>query len=211
MADQNDSSSRDLLLQAARKVFAERGLEGATVKELAETAGVNVSLVSYYFGGKEGLYRACLEQFSRARLETAERVLKIPQSIEDFRVRLQMFCEELLRANMRDYDICRVLHRDMDMGMNEVAHDVFRTSFLPVFNAFSGFFKQAQKSKLLRADVDAELCAAMIFGSILHFVKNDPIRQEIRGETLTDEKTIEKTAREIVKLTMDGIQRRIET
>jgi AcrR family transcriptional regulator len=211
MADQNDSSSRDLLLAAARKVFAERGLEGATVKDLAEEAGVNVSLVSYYFGGKEGLYRACLEQFSRARLETAERVLKNPQSTEDFRVRLQMFCEELMRANIRDYDVCRVLHRDFDMGMNAVAHDVFKTSFLPVFNAFATFFKNAQKAKFLRADMDPELSASMVFGSILHFVKNDNLRKELRGESLVDEKVLEKTAREIVKLTMDGLQRRTES
>ena len=210
MADQNDASSRDLLLAAAQKVFADRGLEGTTVKELADTAGVNVSLVSYYFGGKEGLYRACLEQFSHSRLETAERVLKTPQSIEDFRVRLQMFCEELLRANMRDYSLCRILHRDFDLTQNPIALDIFKTSFFPLFETFSGFFRQAQKAKLLRSDMDPEMAATIIFGSLLHFVKNDSLRKQIRGETLADEKTIEFTAKEIVKLATDGLLRRTE-
>ncbi len=52
--------SRTALLSAARYVFAEKGYEGTTVKELADRAGVNVSLVSYHFGGKEGLYKECI-------------------------------------------------------------------------------------------------------------------------------------------------------
>jgi hypothetical protein len=59
--------------------------------------------------------------------------------------------------------------------------------------------------------MDPELSASMVFGSILHFVKNDNLRKELRGESLVDEKVLEKTAREIVKLTMDGLQRRTES
>lgn len=44
------------LLQAALPVIAERGIEGATVRDIAEAAGQNVAAVSYYFGGKEELY-----------------------------------------------------------------------------------------------------------------------------------------------------------
>jgi AcrR family transcriptional regulator len=46
------------LLEAALTEFAANGFEGARVSAIAERAGVNKQLVSYYFGGKEGLYRA---------------------------------------------------------------------------------------------------------------------------------------------------------
>ena len=49
--------SRRLLLGAALDVFAEKGFAGARVQEIAERAGVNKQLISYYFGGKEGLYK----------------------------------------------------------------------------------------------------------------------------------------------------------
>lgn len=56
-------SSRDLLLDAAMEEFAAKGLAGARVGEIAKRAGVNAQLISYYFGGKQGLYEAILERW----------------------------------------------------------------------------------------------------------------------------------------------------
>ncbi|GAB3870788.1 hypothetical protein GCM10029964_005930 [Kibdelosporangium lantanae] len=50
--------SRRQLLAAAYDEFAEKGYAGARVHEIAARAGVNKQLINYYFGGKEGLYRA---------------------------------------------------------------------------------------------------------------------------------------------------------
>ncbi|MFI0352880.1 TetR family transcriptional regulator [Actinomadura sp. 9N407] len=49
--------SRRLLLDAALEEFAAKGYAGARVQDIADRAGVNKQLISYYFGGKEGLYR----------------------------------------------------------------------------------------------------------------------------------------------------------
>ncbi|NUR86043.1 MAG: TetR/AcrR family transcriptional regulator [Nonomuraea sp.] len=46
------------ILQAALEEFAAKGFAGARVSEIAARAGSNKQLISYYFGGKEGLYRA---------------------------------------------------------------------------------------------------------------------------------------------------------
>jgi TetR/AcrR family transcriptional regulator len=55
---------RDKLLQVATRLFAERGFNGVGVREIAGFAGVNLSMISYHFGGKEGLYANVLkEQF----------------------------------------------------------------------------------------------------------------------------------------------------
>jgi AcrR family transcriptional regulator len=50
--------SRRQLLTAAFDEFAAKGYAGARVHEIAARAGVNKQLINYYFGGKEGLYRA---------------------------------------------------------------------------------------------------------------------------------------------------------
>jgi AcrR family transcriptional regulator len=49
--------SKRCLLAAALEEFAAKGFAGARVQDIAERAGVNKQLISYYFGGKEGLYR----------------------------------------------------------------------------------------------------------------------------------------------------------
>src|ERR1700748_916327 len=55
------AAPRKKLLPAARREFAESGLAGARVDEIAARAGVNKQLVYHYFGDKDALYLAVLE------------------------------------------------------------------------------------------------------------------------------------------------------
>jgi AcrR family transcriptional regulator len=50
--------SRERLLQAGLRLFAQQGFSKTSTRELAEAANVNVAAISYYFGDKAGLYRA---------------------------------------------------------------------------------------------------------------------------------------------------------
>lgn len=56
-----DEKSRDQILDRAIKVFSEKGFGGASLREIADQAGVSHSMVKYYFGGKEALWRAAVE------------------------------------------------------------------------------------------------------------------------------------------------------
>ncbi|TCC33764.1 TetR/AcrR family transcriptional regulator [Kribbella sindirgiensis] len=55
--------SKQQLLDAAVVEFGAHGFSGARVSEIAARAGVNKQLISYYFGGKEGLYRAVADRW----------------------------------------------------------------------------------------------------------------------------------------------------
>jgi TetR/AcrR family transcriptional regulator len=64
-SETSGESSRELLLAAAKEAFASRGLEGARVDDIAQRAGINKQLVYHYFGSKDGLYTAVLEDIYR--------------------------------------------------------------------------------------------------------------------------------------------------
>ena len=55
------ADTRAALLDAARAEFAERGYDGATVRVIAERAGVDPAMVNHWFGGKEALFTAALD------------------------------------------------------------------------------------------------------------------------------------------------------
>ena len=70
-----DNDCRANLIKIATPLFAEKGFNGVSVREIASLAGVNVSMISYYFAGKEGLYSEILnEQFA-----VLQRVAEIAQ------------------------------------------------------------------------------------------------------------------------------------
>lgn len=68
--------ARARLIETAMTLFAERGYEGTSVRDLAKVAGVNVAAVSYHFGSKDALYtealRSCLAPCAemRSRMQT---------------------------------------------------------------------------------------------------------------------------------------------
>ena len=54
--DEPSRAVRDRLLDAAEELFCEHGFEGASVRDIAASAGCNIASVNYYFGGKDKLY-----------------------------------------------------------------------------------------------------------------------------------------------------------
>ncbi|MBD3649383.1 MAG: TetR/AcrR family transcriptional regulator [Pseudomonadales bacterium] len=56
-----DQDSKKVLIDAAVKLFAERGFEAVSLREVAREAGVTAAMISYYFKDKQGLQRAVLE------------------------------------------------------------------------------------------------------------------------------------------------------
>src|SRR5215813_1200149 len=60
--DKDEQTTRQRLLEVAGQVFAEKGFDRATGKEICERAGTNTAAVNYYFGGIEGLYAAVVRE-----------------------------------------------------------------------------------------------------------------------------------------------------
>lgn len=65
------------ILETAERLFAINGFNGASVRDIAQEAGVNVAMISYYFGSKEKLMEALFE------LKTEKMRLKVETLIAD--------------------------------------------------------------------------------------------------------------------------------
>jgi len=66
----NDLETRQRLLGAAARLFAERGYQHVTVRDICKEAGANVAAVNYYFRDKEGLYQEVIQLIIRHIKET---------------------------------------------------------------------------------------------------------------------------------------------
>ena len=180
-----NSGTRGCLIDAAKRIFARKGFEGATVKDLADEASANISLVSYHFGGKEGLYRACLEGAAIEGLERAERVLKTPTSKDEFKLRLKLFAEDVVDVHKRDPETCKIIHRGME-AMDPVTLDLYHSVFIHIFQALQNFVLEAQKAEIVRKELDPEMTTTLLFGSLIHFVKMDEMRRLAKLKTLDE-------------------------
>ncbi len=74
MSNENNTNSKDTILQCALKLFGDRGYESVGITEITQAAGITKPTLYYFFKSKEGVFKAILEkyyeQFNRL-LETA--------------------------------------------------------------------------------------------------------------------------------------------
>jgi len=197
--------ARELLLKAAIPLFAKKGYAGTSVKDIADRAGVNVSLVSYHFDGKEGLYRTCIENFGKNRLAATERILQPAATREEFRVRLEMFIDDLMVWFDEEPDLCSIVQREAEMGF-EMTRDVFEQTFVKIFMTFIGFVEAGQKKKYLRHDLDTEIAGRFFFIGLVHITQKDEKAKKLLGISLEDPAYRKKMKNQLSLLFFEGMQ-----
>ena len=100
-----DERVRARLLRAAVRVFDRKGYAGASVREVAELAGVTKPALYYHFGSKEGVLRAVLDQAKQQVSEIAQRALDRQGTA---RARITAFCEEVYGMFGQNVPVARV-------------------------------------------------------------------------------------------------------
>ncbi len=99
---------RAQLLDVGRKLFAERGLDGTSIEEIAAQAGVSKPVVYEHFGGKEGLYAVVVDREVERFLAMATQLLEG----EDTTTKFEVAAVQLLRYIQENADGFRILVRD---------------------------------------------------------------------------------------------------
>jgi AcrR family transcriptional regulator len=84
----SSASTKERILTAAESLFAQRGFEGASLRQLTAAAGVNLAAVNYHFGSKDNLveevFKRRLDQLNARRLAALKQVSAQPETtLED--------------------------------------------------------------------------------------------------------------------------------
>ncbi len=166
MPFQNDFMSADkkeIIMNAAIELFAEKGFEGTSIRDLATKADVNVAMVNYYFGSKDKLFEALLEQkatFMRGRLDEIASNSKLSE-IE----KIDAIVESYVARILSQPSFHRVLHQELLMGERETLHQNIVKVFGKNTLVLKNIIEQGIKKKIFKK-VDPELTMATLIGTI---------------------------------------------
>jgi len=167
-----EQTTADTILDAATRIFAEKGYDGARVDELAQAAGVNKATLYYQIGDKEALYHAVLERvFSRIADDIEATITTTPDIEEQIRRYIGVFAAATGGTN----HVAPILLRELvDGGRN--LPDQALVQMGRIFNAVTRILEAGMAKGLFR-QVNIFMVHMMIVGSLNLYAVNEPIRR----------------------------------
>ncbi len=151
------------IIEAAVPLFANKGLAAVSVKELADAAGVNIALISYYFGGKENLYSFILEK----QLSIIGNAIDIISKEEiSPAMKIKRFADVLLDAHKQSPYIDRLLFMEI-FNPTKYFDSIVQTAVFRLHGFLQECIKDAVANGEFRSDIDPEF-AAMSLMKILN-------------------------------------------
>lgn len=171
------SDTHRRLLEAAARVFAQHGLEGATTREIAREAGVNEVTLFRHFQSKENLVSAVLKR-TFASSDEAPQGGKIAVT-EGFRDGLRQYVHDYEQLLQRNILLVRTLIGEIHRhGEHEI--QVLKGIFVPLKTDLIAMIRDARDHGTVRAEVDplmaADLLGSMIFVEVLR--RTSPLAPE---------------------------------
>ncbi len=192
------------ILSTATRLFADKGYDGTSVKDICDAAGVNIAAIHYHFGSKENLYVHIIQQFAAERLDFARRTLQEPHNIDDFKVRLEIFLRQTIETMIRQKDIVRLIQRDVEMSGSR-SKAMYLNTLQKHASKLLEFFDQAKKKGIMAADVNPLAAAGFLMSNIVHQTRNDKLVKKFTGYSLTDENYRHQWIQQTLRIFIGGI------
>ncbi len=117
MENQELPEPRDRILQSAALLFANKGYSVIGVREIASAADVNVSMISYYYGGKMGILKEIIRQYYSMMQEKIREVNSLGLPYEQH---TKAFIKKLVGMIRENTSLCKVALVEMAIDEPEV-------------------------------------------------------------------------------------------
>lgn len=202
----NSGKTEARILSAAEKVFAEKGLRGSRIHDIARLARVTPSLIHYHFGGKESLYRTVIEDFYVA---VERRLLPIIVAKAEPQDKLKQLIDvgvEILAE--KDYMVRILLRESIDKGkyVNKVLSK-------PYLRDMFGMMEQFVLANIeLRRDDPNDtihLISSILGATAMFFVAASTIKEFWQKDVFSRE-MIEERKEEVIDFVFNGIGHRFK-
>jgi AcrR family transcriptional regulator len=158
-----DVGNRTRLLQAATDAFAEQGFEGASLRAIADSAGVSFQLITYYFGSKEALWIATVEYLFERYFETGKGLgfTTSGNIYEQFHNHLR-----LLLTDMQQRPQLRKIWIQEYFANSERYHNVIKPQIKRLYDDLAmPYYKEVVRLGIVKSFTEREL--AILFTSLI--------------------------------------------
>ena len=164
------------ILDAAQKLFAENGFDGTSVRDIAQEAGVNVAMISYYFGSKEKLMEAVFEQKSNDTRIKVEALLLNGHltNIEKVNLLIDDYVDKFIAQQQFHRIMIRAQLVEKDTAVACFIYELKKRNLLSI----KKLIQDGQKNGEFRKNIDIALMMATLVGTMSQMITSQRFYKE---------------------------------
>ncbi len=179
------------IIKIAEKLFAENGYEGTSVRAIAEAAGINVAMISYYFGGKRNLLKL-LTLYRSHDFETE--LTHLLTQKHDYFEKIDLiiaYTIKRLHENRRVHKIANFEYAKAE-GSEDFTH--FTDQRRKNYRLIENYIKQGQQAGIFSKNINIPLIITTISGTYFGFYYNKKLFSAIHN--ISQEQSVDEFVEE---------------
>jgi AcrR family transcriptional regulator len=177
------------ILAVAEQLFAENGFDGTSVRDIAQLANVNLAMISYYFGSKEKLLEALIEDRAGYTLGILEELNK-NQTLTPWD-KIDRLLEFYVDKIFNNYHFHCIMSQQYNSSRSTEIKELIINIKLRNLEQIKQVIADGQKKKVFRK-VDIELTMASVFGTLTQVINSRTLYCRLLKIDETDEASFRK-------------------
>lgn len=189
-----DYSDKQLqIIETAERLFADKSYDGTSVRDIAEAAGINVAMISYYFGSKEKLLEALFSYRAGDTIQMLESMFKEKQLVplEKINIIIDYYIDKFQRHQA----FFRLMMREQVANRHGVTSALIGHFKKRNQQLVKQVIQEGQKAGQFNKNIDTPVLMATLIGTTGHMISTQHFYREINNLQEMPEEQFQKLIR----------------
>jgi AcrR family transcriptional regulator len=203
--DKDKIDKKDYILDVAERVFSEKGFDGASTRLISGEAGVNMAMLNYYFGSKEGLFLAVFQR----KIASFQNILQNLGNDDSMSAwakmekYIEMYGDKVVSNNCFQ----KLLYQEMGMNRGNDLSDKLRDMLLKNVAELDKILREGIASGEFKSDIDIPMVIASLYGTKNYIINTPMMSSPLLGYDIRDDKMIETRLKPQIKSFMKNLMK----
>ncbi len=199
----NDKSTEQKILEAAKQVFMEKGIDGARMQDIADKAGINKALLHYYFRSKEKLFEMIFVEEARKFMPKVTSIMMSELTLFE---KVEKFVGEYIDTLLQNPLLPIFILNEINRNPKEAIKKIFGNQRPPIDKVDELITKLVKKGEL-KPIKGIELMVNMVSMCIFPFLARPMVQWVTKATDEEFVKLMEMRKKTIVKFVIDSIKK----
>ncbi|RYE33950.1 MAG: TetR/AcrR family transcriptional regulator [Sphingobacteriaceae bacterium] len=178
------TDKKDHILDIAEKVFSELGYDGASTRLISGEANVNMAMLNYYFGSKEGLFVAVFERKINSFRALLQNIAE-DESLSSWG-KLEQCIDKYLDRVFENSCFHKLVNRETSLSKHPEINDKISNILMVNILEFKKVMQEGISNGSFFEDADIEMCIVTIFGTKNYIINTPNVTSQMLGNNVRD-------------------------